>query len=279
MSEIAWLGRAIRAGGCRIGAVFEVKKEIRSMRFVKISSLILSLAATLGVVPAFGATCSTASLNGVFGFIDAGYDSSGEHGASVGQITYDGKGKVTGAFTHSHTGTISTLTFKGTYSVAKNCTGSIVETQSNSVKQTNNFVIDNGDDGTQFILTDSGQIETGFSLAQGTGTCGLTGKAQTFAVSLIGPNAVLGPVAYVDQLILNGKGKISGSGSSSIAGSIHKGTITGTYTEAADCTGTLQFTPPGGNLSNFNFVVVNSGKELLAIETDSGTTVFGNSQQ
>src|SRR5208282_3216547 len=134
------------------------------MRLLKISSLVLSLAATLGVVPAFGATCSTASLNGVFGFIDAGYDSTGEHGASVGQITYDGKGKVTGAFTHSHTGTISTLTFKGTYSVSKNCTGSTVETQSNSVKQTNNFVIDNGNDGTQFILTDTGKSRRAFRL-------------------------------------------------------------------------------------------------------------------
>ena len=84
---------------------------------------------------------------------------------------------------------------------------------------------------------------------------------------------------YVGQVILNGKGKVSGSGYSSIAGSIHKGTLTGTYTEASDCTGTLQFTPPGGSLSNFSFVVVNSGKELLVIETDNGTTVFGNSQQ
>ena len=84
-----------------------------------------------------------------------------------------------------------------------------METQSNSVKQTNNFVIDDGNDGAQFILTDSGQIETGFSLAQGTATCGLTGKVQTFAVSLIGPNAVLGPVVYVGQVILNGKGKVS----------------------------------------------------------------------
>jgi len=249
------------------------------MRLLKISSLVLSLAATLGVVPAFGSTCSNASLHGVFGFLNAGYDSSGERGASVGQITYDGKGKVSGAFTHSHTGTISTLTFKGTYSVSKNCTGSTVETQSNSVKQTNNFVIDGGNNGAQFILTDSGQIETGFSLAQGTVTCGLTGKVQTFALSLIGPNAVLGPVVYVGQVILNGKGKVSGSGSSSIAGSIHKGTLTGTYTEDADCTGTLRFTPPGGSLSNFNFVLVNSGKELLMIETDNGTTVFGNSQQ
>jgi hypothetical protein len=249
------------------------------MKLLKISSLVLLLAATLGVIPAFGSTCSTATLNGVFGFINAGYDSSAEHGASVGQITYDGKGKVSGALTHSHTGTVSTLTFKGTYSVSKNCTGSTVETQSNGVKQTNNFVIDDGKNGTQFILTDSGQIETGFSLAQGTGTCGLTGKAQTFALNLIGPNAVLGPVAYVSQLILNGNGKVSGNGYSSISGSIHKGALSGTYTENADCTGTLQFTPPGGNLSNFNFVVVNSGKELLVIETDTGTTVFGNSQQ
>jgi hypothetical protein len=30
---------------------------------------------------------------------------------------------------------------------------------------------------------------------------------------------------------------------------------------------------------NFNFVVVNAGKEILLVETDTGTIVSGNMQQ
>jgi hypothetical protein len=252
------------------------------MRLLKISSLLLPLAAMVGVVPALGSTCSNASLNGVFGFLNAGYDSTegGDHGTSVGQITYNGKGKVSGTLTHSDKGTISALTFTGTYSVSKNCTGSTVEVQSNDVTVHNNFVIDESNAGTQFIISDSGPIQTGLLLAQGAATCGLTGKVETFAVNVIGTNSLLGgATGYVGQMILNGKGKVSGSGTLDIAGTAHSGSLTGTYTEKANCTGTLKITPSGGALSDFNFVVVNAGKELLLIETDNGATVFGNAQQ
>ena len=55
--------------------------------------------------------------------------------------------------------------------------------------------------------------------------------------------------------------------------------ITGTYTEAANCTGTLTITPHGFGTLNFAFVSVNSGKELLLLETDAGTEVNGTMQQ
>jgi hypothetical protein len=55
--------------------------------------------------------------------------------------------------------------------------------------------------------------------------------------------------------------------------------ITGTYTENADCTGTAQITPQGFSATNFATVVVNEGKELLLIETDTGTLVAGNAQE
>jgi hypothetical protein len=89
----------------------------------------------------------------------------------------------------------------------------------------------------------------------------------------------VGPVAYVEQVILDGKGNVSGSGTSSLDGTIDTAPITGTYTENADCTGSAQITPQGFSTLNFNFVVVNVGKEILLIETDTNTIVSGTMQQ
>jgi hypothetical protein len=54
--------------------------------------------------------------------------------------------------------------------------------------------------------------------------------------------------------------------------------VTGTYTEASDCSGTLKITPKGSSALNFNSVFVNGGKELLLIEIDSGTVIGGTAQ-
>jgi hypothetical protein len=55
-------------------------------------------------------------------------------------------------------------------------------------------------------------------------------------------------------------------------------TVTGTYTEASNCTGKVQITPAGLAALHFNAVFVNGGKELLLIETDSGTVIGGIAQ-
>lgn len=55
--------------------------------------------------------------------------------------------------------------------------------------------------------------------------------------------------------------------------------ITGTYTEAADCTGTAQFIVSNFGTLSFNFVVVSAGKEILLLETKTGTVVGGTIQQ
>jgi hypothetical protein len=55
--------------------------------------------------------------------------------------------------------------------------------------------------------------------------------------------------------------------------------VTGSYTVAPDCTGTLTATPKGGSPLNFSFVIVDCGKEMLAVETDADTIVSGTLQR
>jgi len=219
---------------------------------------------------ASAATCTKATVVGVWGY---------QVGAAVGQFTSDGNGNLTGSQTVSQDGIIETQTFTGTYSVLAKCTGSFTINFTGGGTANAAFVIDDGRKGAQIINTDSGIVAGGFGLAQGVVTCGLTGQKATFAANLFGKITNVGPIAYVAQVILDGTGNISGTGTFDVNGTIVKRSITGTYTEIANCTGTAQFTPSGLSTLNFNLVVVNGGKEILLIETDTNTVVVGNMQQ
>ena len=252
-----------------------------TMNFLRISSIILLFAAIFAVSSASAATCSDATLKGVYGFIFSGFGGDGTPRASVGQGTADGKGTLSGTLTKSKDGTILTGTFTGTYKVAKNCTGSVTFIDPDGETRDVNFVFDNGNKGWQGIQTDSGRVSSGFGLAEGAAVCGENGKKQTFAANLSGfviNNNKVGAVAYVEQVILDGKGNVSGNGTFSLDGAIYTVPITGTYTENADCTGSAQITPQGISTLNFNFVVVNAGKEILLVETDTNTIVSGTMQ-
>ena len=247
------------------------------MNFLKMSSIVLLFVAIFAVGSA-SASCSDLTLTGVYGFIFSGLGGDGTPRAIVGQATADGKGNLSGTVTKSKDGTIVTFTFTGTYSVAKNCTGSVTFIDPDETRHVN-FVFDNGNKDLQAVQTDSGRVISGFALAEGAAVCGENGKKQTFAANLRGSVNGVGQVAYVEQVILDGKGNVSGKGTFSLDGTIHKVPITGTYTENADCTGSAQITPQGFSTLNFNFVVVNVGKEILLIETDTNTIVSGTMQQ
>jgi len=250
------------------------------MRFrtVTIIVSVVLFATMIAVSPA--SACSNATLIGVFGYIHGRPDGIGGMRAVVGQMTADGQGNLGGSWTMSLNGTISTGTFTGTYSIAKNCTGSLTLENEDLPTADYNIVFDDVHKGFQMIQTDNGTAQPGFALAQGIVTCGLTGKKQILATNILGTLTATSQVdAVVGQVTLDGKGNIAGTETFSVGGAISTLPVTGTYTQNADCTGTAQVTPKGSLTSNFNYVVVNGGKELLLIETDNNTTVAGTAQQ
>jgi hypothetical protein len=87
------------------------------------------------------------------------------------------------------------------------------------------------------------------------------------------------PAETVGQVTLDGKGNISGTETFTNNGIISTLSVTGTYTENSNCTGTWTVIPSGGSAIDFNTVVVNSGKELLLIESDNNTNAAGHAQQ
>lgn len=222
--------------------------------------------ATIAAVGSASATCSNATLTGVWGYWVG----------AVGQFTADGNGHITaGSQTASEGGTIVNQTYTGTYSLATNCTGSLTLNISGGGTFTGNFILDQINKGIEIISTVSGSNGSGFGAAEGTVTCGLTGIKKTYALFLVGKYPTAGTqVDHVFQLILDGHGKVSGSGTFDVGGTITTTSISGTYTENSNCTGKAAI-KVATNTLNLNFVVAAAGKEIFAIETDNGTSVGG----
>jgi hypothetical protein len=186
------------------------------MRLRTISVAVLVLAAMIGARPA-SAVCSTASFQGVYGYLH------GRQGGLpaftqvvVGQFTSDGKGHLSGgSWTLAVSGgAISTGTFSGRYSIAKNCAGTLTfnnEDNGKNIPAHFNIVLDDGNHGFQMIQSDSGSTQPGFGVAQGVATCGLTGKKQTLATNVDGLDTSGFPEVIVGQITLDGKGNVSGT--------------------------------------------------------------------
>jgi hypothetical protein len=240
---------------------------------MKLQKLCFAVAvlATMIAIGATCAACTNASVTGVWGF---------QIGTSVGQFKADGAGNITaGSATINQNGTVITVSFTGTYSVAGNCTGKLTLNVIGGGTITANFVLDSANKGAQIIDTTPGVVAEGPAAAEGLVSCGLTGKKVTFAALLLGKIIGGSNIAYVAQVTLDGKGNVSGNGTFDVGGTfLVAKTITGTYTESANCTGTIQMTPKGSSTLNFAFVVVNAGKELLLVDTDSNASVAGYMQ-
>src|SRR5579862_377083 len=250
-----------------------VCKMCRTALAIILSSFALSSAA-------WAATCSNASLSGTYGFLHDGTDSNGAPAtAAVTQITFDSTtGTFTGETTASHDGIIATAPLTGTYAIASNCTGTGTPAGGNPFS---------------IVVTSTGFLAVhpfseGFAVKQGPPTCtdaGVQGSFgfETTGLFLAGAPAT-GWVAFIGELKLtvnpSGQGVIRGH----IPGAEDSTTfpeepVTGSYKIDRDCTGTATITPKGQPEMHFSFVVVDSGKELLAVETDSDTVVSGTLQR
>jgi hypothetical protein len=158
--------------------------------------------------------------------------------------------------------------------MAKSCTGTLTLSV-DGVTEDFNMVLDDSNKNFQLIRSDSGFIVNGSAIPLGTATCGLSGKSVNYGMNVYGGVDNKG-ITYVGQVTLNGKGAVTGTITISFAGTITSGVaVTGTYTQNANCTGTMQITPAGFSTINFTTVALDSDKELLLIETDSGTVVGG----
>jgi hypothetical protein len=234
--------------------------------------------ASFAVRSAAGAACSNASLSGTYGFLHDSTDSNGTpNSAAVTQLTFDStSGTFTGENTTSRDGVISTIPISGTYAIVSNCTGTGTPSGASPFS---------------IVVTPSGFLAVhllaeGFAVKQGSPNCNNAGVKGSFGfeatgVYLVGAPAI-GAVDFIGELKFkikpSGEGEIGGHVASSEDGTYQTFAdepVTGSYTVDKNCTGTATISPKGLPETHFSFVVVDCGKEMLAVETDADTIVSG----
>lgn len=250
---------------------------IRSkMCFVLVACVFMALVcvapAQTAIAPA--TTCSNASIKGLYGLIITGYDSSGHYQMGVGQINANGTGSFTGVESVSDDGVIfNNQALTGTYSLSSNCTGSgTIKNVKNGTISHYNFVVDPGANQVEAAGTDSGHgTASGYASALGTATCSTAGVAGTYGFHGGGFLVGKGVLQFDGQYVLNGAGKLTGIETRIVDGAvISASAITGTYTMASTCRGTITYTFDGSAV-HLNTVMVSGGKSFFTIETDADT--------
>jgi len=247
-----------------------ISKTLRIAQLIVLGLFALSSAAG-------ATTCSNASLSGTYGFLHNSTDSTGAPAsAAVSQLTFDStKGTFTGETTTSRDGVIATESLTGTYSVASNCTGTGNPT---------------GGSPFSFVVTPTGflalhLLSEGFAVKQSLPACTNAGAVGSFGfestgVFIAGSSATA--VGFIGELKLtvnsSGEGVISGHLAASENGTFlpfADEPVSGSYKVGTDCMGTAKIAPKGHSEMHFSFVVVDGGKEVLAVETDADTVVSG----
>jgi len=247
-----------------------ISKTLRIARMFVLASFALSSAA-------WAATCSNASLSGTYGSLGEGTNPEGQPEANLFQFKFDpSTGKFTGT---DETG----ASVSGTYEVASNCMVTGTTTKGGS---THSFSAVVTSAGLQSVSGNPGATNGGFWVAQGSPSCTNAGVRGRFGLAVRGSFLAgapfTGPVILIGELALSvnasGDGVINGHIAGSENGTIltfAEEPVTGSYSVDANCKGTLTITPKGESVLNFSFVVVDCGKEMLALETDADTAVTG----
>lgn len=222
--------------------------------------------------------CATATLSGTYLFAGDGLSISGGARtplAFAGSERFDGAGHVAGTNSFSFGGVATRRAgFTGTYTLAANCSGTL--TIGNNL-HFDFYASPNGDQ-FDYVQTDAGTVSATTehrvsrkTTPQQCRTATLSGAYlfTSSGFSLSGSSQTPFAFAGVDRL--DGAGTDSSTISANVGGAItRQATGTGTYTVAADCTGTLAF----GDSEFFDLYVSPDGDRFVDTETDPGSVTF-----
>ena len=136
-----------------------------------------------------------------------------------------------------------------------------------------------------FLLTLAGLL----SLAMGTpanaaddgsASCSLNSLKGAYGYSFSGTVSPWGPLAGQGTIVFGGSGTLTGAYIENVNGLVFQGKFTGTFTVAPDCTGSATMTGLLKTwMTQLHFVIVNEGKDVLLVDTDSGKVVSGSAKK
>ena len=87
------------------------------------------------------------------------------------------------------------------------------------------------------------------------------------------------PITAMGQIATNGNGTLAGNETISENGTLgNLLEVLGTYAIKSNCTGSMTIQAAGRSKQNFKVTVISGGKQIVMVQTDSGTTESGTAQ-
>jgi hypothetical protein len=239
------------------------------MRTIRITAVVLWT-----VLPALAQFCEPSDFDGAYGFQLSGsttISGTAKPVASVGWLEFDGEGGVSGTSSVNFAGFLLGNPVTGTYQLRSDCT--IVWSLQDDSGAFQHFagVLSSDLQGGTFRQTDPGGAQRG-TLSKAAPECSESGIRGTYDFTISGSAIPMGPGETPGKISLEGILVADAAGN---LARLENGAATpaGTAAVDSDCIVNISFTLSGGAAMKFRGVLVNGGKEILAIETDPGAAV------
>jgi hypothetical protein len=231
--------------------------------------------------------CSVASLKGAYIYAQDGFLVAGETAsqrtpfAQSGRELFNGDGTMSGIATGNYNGVVARLTYSGAYTVAADCSGAVVFTDTDGVVSHYDIALEDGGAEFGFVQTDANVVTAAFerrrtSSDQACSQATLKGNyvyAGDGFVVAGGGSTQRSPFATAGREVYGGDGTISGNDTTSTNGVIERTTYTAHYTVNADCTATYAYDDDPDN--PYELFLDASGEELAYVATAPNRVAAG----
>jgi hypothetical protein len=235
---------------------------------------LLALVAALAAPVCAADVCDPAKLAGAYGFELSGRTTiSGDSKpvVSVGRLVFDGKGGLSGYSSVNFAGYFLGNPVTGGYEAHTDCTISWSLQDDSGAFQHFSGKLTADNSAAEFHQTDPGGAQDGV-LEKVAAKCSSAGLAPLYSFGISGSTTPMNPGDVARQVSAVGSMEPDAAGNLKIA--VPKAVPTaGTIAVDADCFAQITMTLPSGDTISLRGILVNNGKQILAMETDPGTTV------
>lgn len=239
---------------------------------------IIAAFAWIGALPLFASAqtvsvCDPAKLDGAYGFQLSGRTTiSGDTKpvASMGRLEFDGKGAVSGVSSVNFAGYFLGNPVTGKYEAHTDCSITWSLQDDSGAWQHFEGTLTPDLLAAQFHQTDQGGAQNG-ALQKVASNCSVAGLAARYTFSLSGNAIPMNPGDVPRRVSATGTAEPDAAGALKLLVADTAGS--GTIAIDSDCIAQVTLALPSGETIVLRGVLVNSGKRILAIETDPGTTV------
>jgi hypothetical protein len=236
---------------------------------------IIALAAALAAPACAADVCNPAKLEGAYGFQLSGSTTvSGDSKpvVSVGRLVFDGHGVLSGYSSVSFAGYFLGNPVTGVYEAHDDCTISwSLQDDSGAFQHfAGKLTADNS--AAEFHQSDPGGAENGI-LQKVAAQCSAASFAPNYSFGIAGGTTPMNAGEVARRISAAGAVEPDAAGNLKITIPGGAAPTTGTITVDSDCFAQIAMALPSGDSINLRGVLVNGGKQILAMQTDAGTTV------